>query len=697
MAGDDLAHIDDRLVDIVAREWVRAVAGCCFVPMRMVQVEQLLRELTRRLLAAATADPPDPVPARQVGQELVNAHLTEPAVLEATLRVLSRHLPPGPGAAVVQSALGAGYTRALRIRTLREQDHLARAIIDARVEAERVARQSEARFRAIFAGAAIGICIADVRGRIVEVNQALADMLGYTPEEMRGMRLSDLRHPEDPPSLWREYVRVVRGQLDQFRVEKGYYRRDGTEVWGDGTVSVVRDEAGRPQFTVAMVNNVTAQRHLAARLRHVTMHDPLTGLPNRAVFADRLTAALAEPGTGRVGVCYLDLDGFKELNDRLGHHIGDEVLVEVAGRLAACAAGLGHLAVRMGGDEFLILVPRSTGLPQLIELAERLLATVAEPVRVAGHRLRITASIGVVERPAAGAEPAEILRAADVALYRAKAKGRGRWASHDPERLAEQIARYALAADLPDAVERDEFTVVYQPIVALPDLTLCGVEALVRWRHPHLGELPPARFIDLAEESGLIVPIGRHVLREACRQVAAWRERYPASDLIASVNVAAAQTQEPSFVDDVEEILAETGLKPSRLQLELTESTLMATSGAPIEALRSLVDTGVRVAIDDFGTGYSSLAYLRSLPVHALKLAGQFVSGLTSAPPGADEQIVDALIRLAHALGVTVTAEGVESREQVERLRAIGCDCLQGFYTGRPASPAQIARLIRGS
>lgn len=695
MAGDDQALIDDHLVDTVAREWALAVVRCCFVPMRMVDIEQLLRELSRQVLAAAAADPPDAEAVREVGRALVRAHFTEPEVLEATLLVLGRHLPAGPKAATVQATLSAGYTQALRNRTLVEQERLARAIIDARSEAERVARESEARFRAIFAGAAIGICIADVRGRIVEVNQTLADMLGYTTEEMRGMRLSDLRHPQDPPDLVREYVRVVRGTLDQFRVEKCYYRRDGTEVWGDGTVSVVRDETGRPRFTVAMVNNVTDRRHLAAQLRHVTMHDPLTGLPNRAVFADRLAAAVAEPGTGRLGVCYLDLDGFKELNDRLGHHIGDEVLVAVAGRLAACAAELGHLAVRMGGDEFLILVPRSTGLPQLIELAERLLATVAEPVQVAGHRLRITASIGVVERPAAGAEPTDVLRAADVALYRAKAKGRGRWASHDPKRLAEQIARYALAADLPDAVERDEFTVVYQPIVSLPDLSLVGVEALVRWCHPHLGELPPNRFIDLAEESGLIVPIGRRVLREACHQVAAWRERYPASDLIASVNIAAAQTREPSFVDDVEEILAETGLKPSRLQLELTESTLMDTNGRPIEALRSLANTGVRVAIDDFGTGYSSLAYLRSLPVHALKLAGPFVSGLTGSVPSTDEQIVDALIRLAHALGVTVTAEGVESQAQVDRLRTIGCDYGQGFYLGRPGSPTQIARLIR--
>ena len=696
MVGNDQARAGDRRVATAARDWARAVIRCCFVPMRMVELEQLLRELTERLLVAAGTDPTDLPAARRVGEALVRAHLTDPGVLEATLVVLSHHVT-GPGTVAVQAALSAGYTRALRDRTLVEQEHLARAVIDAHAQAERAARQSEARFRAIFAGAAIGIGIADMRGQIIEVNQAFAEMLGYSTQEMRDMRLSDLRHPQDPPSLWREYARLVRGGLDQFRVEKCYFRRDGTEVWGDGTISLVRDETGRPQFTVAMVNNVTDRRYLAARLRHVTTHDPLTGLPNRTVCTDRLADAATGPGAGRLGVCYLDLDGFKELNDRLGHDIGDQVLVEVAGRLANCAADLGHLAFRMGGDEFLVLVVGSTGLPQVTELAERLLAAVAEPVQVAGHRLRVTASIGVVERPAAGAQPAEILKAADVALYRAKAKGRGRWASHDPKRLAEQIARYALAADLPDAVERGQFSVVYQPIVALPDLTLRGVEALVRWRHPHLGELAPSRFIDLAEESGHIVAIGRYVLWEACRQAAAWRERYPATDLIVSVNVAAAQTQEPTFVDDVEAILAETGLKPSRLQLELTESTLMATSGSPIEALRSLVDTGVRVAIDDFGTGYSSLAYLRSLPVHSLKLAGPFVSGLNDALPGTDEQIVDALIRLAHALGVTVTAEGVESRAQVDRLRAIGCDYLQGYYTGRPSSPAQLARLIRGS
>ncbi|HYN93922.1 MAG TPA: EAL domain-containing protein [Pilimelia sp.] len=685
------AQCGDRWPAAVARDWVRALAGVAHLQVPRAQLEGQLRDHAAAIAAGVAAEPHDLEPARAAGAALVGAHITDAAGIEATLTVLARHLPADETRAAVLGAIAHGYARALRDLTMHEQEQLARAIITAQAAAERSARQSEERFRAIFAGAAIGIGISDVHGRILQINQSLVDLLGYPPEELRGLRVSELTHPSDPPEMWQNYARQFGGEFDHLRMEKAYYRKDGAEVWTDLTVSLIRDEVGAPQFAVAMIDDVTDRHHLEARLRHQALHDPLTGLPNRTLFGERLTAALADAGPGpRVGVCYLDLDGFKRINDSLGHDIGDQLLIAVADRLGECAAQRGHLAARMGGDEFVILVERTAGGDQLTALAEAALAAVQAPVTVGPHRLRITASVGVVERPAARTTAADIMKAADVTLYRAKAAGRGRWARYDPEAVAAEAARYALSAAMPDALERGEFSLVYQPIVGLPGQALRGVEALVRWHHPQLGTLPPDRFIGLAEETGFIVPLGRHVLRMACREMAA---SFTDQDLFVSVNLAAAQTQEASLVADVRTALSETGMTASRLQLELTESALMTTSGTPLQSLYALADSGVRVAIDDFGTGYSNLAYLRSLPVHTLKLPRPFIAGLAE-PRGVDERIVDALIRLAHAIDLTVTAEGVETRVQAELLSELGCDTAQGWYLGRAHAAPELARRL---
>jgi diguanylate cyclase (GGDEF)-like protein/PAS domain S-box-containing protein len=690
-AGHDAAN-----AAALARQWAASLMECGYVPMGPVELEAVLRGLTDDVLAVVRA-PEDTEPARAAGEALVQAHLTGPATLRATLTVLGAHLPPGPPSTVAQAALAAGYAAALREVTLVQQERLARAIIGAQERTERAARQSEARFRAIFADAAVGIGISDEHGRIIQVNQALASMLGYQPEEMHGLTVPDMTHPTDPPEMWEMYARMARGEVDHVRMEKAYFRKDGGVVWTDLTVSLIRDETGTPQFNVAMMEDITDRHHLQARLRHQALHDPLTGLPNRTLFADRVAEIVHRAGSDdRIGVCYLDVDRFKRINDTLGHDIGDQLLVAIAERLGGCAAARGHLAARMGGDEFVILVEHCAGADQLASLAEAVLEAVCAPISVGPHRLRVSASIGVVERPASGAVLADLLKAADVTLYRAKSQGRGRWALYDPDAAAAEVARYELSAAMPDALDRGEFSLVYQPIVDLPGRTLRGLEALVRWQHPRLGMLTPDRFIHLAEETGLIVPLGRQVLREACQQAAAWRQAFPEHDLFVSVNVAAAQTHEPTLVADVHDVLAQTGLKAANLQLELTESALMADSGAPLAALRALADSGVRVAIDDFGTGYSNLAYLRSLPVHALKLPQPLIDGLRapSSPPDVDERIVDALVRLAHAIELTVTAEGVETSAQVERLTLLGCDNAQGWYIGPPRAAPELTEVL---
>ena len=684
-------------------QWGRAVWQAGFQPLSPAELRVALREHTRDLLRSLAGDTFDPAVGARVGEALVRAGLTDPDVVRRSLTVfggplrsLLAQVAPGDPAdrvTAVQAQLAAGYAAELRRRTLVEQERIGQAVLRAHKEIEQALWESEARFATLFRDAAIGIGISDVQGRIVRVNPALTRLLGYSEAELRALNVRDLIHHTDGPDLWDSYDEMIIGARDFVQVEKAYPRKDGSEVWTTLTVSLLRDDSGAPRYMVAMMEDITERHRLQERLRYEATHDLLTGLPNRACFTERLTAAFAE--AGQVGLCYLDLDGFKRINDSLGHDVGDRLLVAIAGRLRRCADEAGHLVARMGGDEFVVLA-REASQQDLIAVADRILASLESPVPAGTHRFRVSASIGIVTQQARDSGPAEILRAADLTLYRAKAAGRGRWLCYDAELNAVQVARYTLAEELPTALERGEFAVLYQPLVSVPTGRLIGVEALLRWHHPRLGTLSPDVFIDLAEESGAIGPIGRWVLRESCARAAEWRHRYPEHPLSVSVNLATAQTYDPGLVGDVLAALAETGLPAAALQLELTESAMMASAGAPMEALRILADHDIRIAIDDFGTGYSNLVYLRTLPVRVLKLARQFVGGLKDGGDPADAHIVATLIDLAHVLRLSVIAEGVETPEQLARLRALDCDAAQGWHLGRPQPAAAIGELLAG-
>jgi len=437
-----------------------------------------------------------------------------------------------------------------------------------------------------------------------------------------------------------------------------------------------------------------AEARLQGMLRHQATHDPLTQLPNRTLFLDELTRVLSD-GADRVGICYLDLDGFKVVNDSLGHDVGDRLLVAVANRLHRSVSRQGHLVARMGGDEFVVLVRHPADTRTVVEVADAALAAFSAPVEIGGHNLSVSASIGVVERPTVGTSAAELMKAADITLYWAKSDGGNRWALYEEERNARDVARYTLSATMPAALRRGEFFLQYQPLVRLSDNSLMGLEALVRWRHPEHGLIPPGRFIELAEETGLIVGLGRWVLAQACRQADAWRREFPARVLM-SVNLAVRQLRDPGLVGDVKRILVETGLPPDALQLEVTESAVMGRAGEPLDTLFALADMGIRIAVDDFGTGYSNLAYLPRLPLQALKIAGSFVEGvgLEPKPDPVAEQIVSSVVDLAHTMGLTVTAEGVETQAQASRLRAIGCDAAQGWHFAKAMPPEEVPRLL---
>jgi diguanylate cyclase (GGDEF)-like protein/PAS domain S-box-containing protein len=582
---------------------------------------------------------------------------------------------------------------ALLLAGARAGDHAAaRAVGAALVAAQTALRSKESLFRAVFANAGVGISLADMTSRVVDSNQVFADLLGYTIPEFCELRIRDLLHPEDVDGIGDTYQALIAGKVEYVRMEKRFKHRNGHVIWANVTISLIRDAQGLPQYTIAIAEDITGRRELEDRLHHQATHDQLTQLPNRAMFQERLADALAG-GAARVGLCYLDLDGFKMVNDRLGHDVGDALLVQVAGRLHQCMLDPRCLVARMGGDEFVVLI-EDPQPDELTEYADAILAELEAPFKVAGHELQVTASIGLVERAPDGITPAELLKAADVTLYWAKSDGRRRWAVFDPDRHARDMTRYTLSATLLPALQRNEFVLDYQPLIRLADGHLRGVEALVRWHHPTLGRLGPDNFIDLAEETGSIVQLGRHVLEKACTQGAAWNRAHPGADLVVSVNLAVRQAHEPGIVADVASILDDTGLPPALLQLEVTESALLGPHGHPIDALHKLRDLGVRIAIDDFGTGYSNLAYLRRLPLHDLKLAGSLIEGLRETPATDDEAIVTALISLAHRLGVTVTAEGVETPEQASRLLAMDCDTAQGWYFARPTTPEAIESLL---
>jgi Amt family ammonium transporter len=516
--------------------------------------------------------------------------------------------------------------------------------------------------------------------------------------------------PDQAPRQWSAWVsdspQNDEGLLATWRaVETGLpqpvYRLElqsvlGRRLWVEvNEAPVMRD--GRAVAIVGALVDVTRRTEIEAELQHQAFHDSLTGLPNRALFMDRLQHALALADRSPLlhAVLFLDLDRFKVVNDSLGHEVGDQLLQAVARRIKNCLRP-GDTAARLGGDEFTVLIESITDVNDAIHIAERIAQALQEPLSLGGHEVFVTSSIGItLSQP--DDTPDAMLRDADVAMYRAKAKGRSQHEVFDPEMNARAIERLSIETDLWQAIERGELRVFYQPKVRLTNAKIVGLEALVRWEHPRHGLISPADFIPVAEETGSILLIGAWVLREACRQARAWQDARPAAQsesepLQMSVNLSARQLVQPDLAAQVATILRETGLAARHLKLEITESVVMGDAEASIKTLRELKNLGVQLAIDDFGTGYSSLSYLRRFPVNTLKIDRSFVSGLgTSAE---DTEIVRAIISLARALNLEVTAEGIETRAQADELELLACDWGQGFYFSKPLPGDIISTLL---
>ncbi|MBQ0995383.1 putative bifunctional diguanylate cyclase/phosphodiesterase [Streptomyces nigra] len=696
---------EDRLRRF-ATIWSRAVFPVTSTSSTRPEFEEQLMPLARRLSDALRARSFDADEGKAVGAALVDAHCTDPEALSRSLDCVDAYLVlycGGDGdqedlrarSARLQHAMAAGYAQALRARTLAEQEAISAAALKAQGVVAQALHATEARFRAVFEGAAIGIGIADLDGNILQVNGALLRMFGVSAQSMQSRKVRDWTHPEDAPQTWKLYEELVRGEREHYHLEKAFYRPDGTVLWTNLTVSLLRDADGAPQYQLALMEDTTERRLLNLRLRYEATHDALTGLPNRTFFFERLEKALAAGEGQRFGLCYLDLDGFKTVNDSLGHAAGDRLLVEVADRLQSCATAPGEMVARLGGDEFVALTTGPGTEREVDELAARIMNALLAPISVDGRELTVRGSIGIVEGPAGERSAAEVLRSADITMYRAKSAGGNRFELADPEADARAITRHGLTTALPTALDRGEFFIEYQPLVHLGDGSVRGAEALVRWLHPQHGILGPDRFIPLAEHTGLIVPLGRWVLEQSVRQARAWRERYhDDGPLRINVNLSPCQLTHPGLVQDTVEILERAGVQPDALCLEVTESALIGADDALLKPLRRLAEMGVDIALDDFGTGYSNLANLRRLPVSVLKLDRSFTQSMQRFPADpVDLKIVEGIVSLAHSLDLAVTVEGVETGAQAEQLRILGCDTAQGWYYARPGPPDRLHEL----
>ncbi|MBC8091264.1 MAG: EAL domain-containing protein, partial [Pseudonocardia sp.] len=503
--------------------------------------------------------------------------------------------------AVALDELVTGFSGALRDRAVSEHAEVLRATLRAQEGVQRALALSEAHYRTVYTQGAVGIGIIGLDGFVIDLNPALRAMFGLEGPLDQARPITDFIHPDDLADVVGRFRRLSLGEPDVMRMELRFVRPDGLVLFTHVVASLVRDDTGAPTHLLAVIEDQSERTRLRLRLQRASYHDQLTQLPNRSLTEQWVQRSFQPGGAQRVGICALDIDGLTAVNDGLGHQVGDQILLSVAARLQMAAGE--HLVTRTGGDEFAVLVSDPEGLSEVCRIADRVLDAFATPFLVSGHALTMSASIGVASAPTAVACPEELIRAADVALSWAKSHGGGRRVVFDPERDAGESARFALLTGLPGGIEREEFRLVYQPLVGLSDGRLRGVEALVRWQHPQQGLIGPGRFIELAEVSGAIVPLGRWVLHTACEQAAQWRRDLGVDAPFVSVNVSPVQLAEQDFVRVVAAVLAETGLPAERLQLEITEQAVLRDEAAALHALTALRATGVRLALDDFGTG----------------------------------------------------------------------------------------------
>ncbi len=555
-------------------------------------------------------------------------------------------------------------------------------------------RESEERFRSAFDHAA-GMALVAPDGKWIEVNRSLSDILGYSEEELLRIDFQSITHHGDLNSILDQLNKLQTGATTGLQMEKRFIHQNGDLIWVLLSVTGVHNSGQDSRNFIFQIQDITDRKRAEERLVHDAFHDALTGLPNRVLFMDHLKQSMGR-ARGRkhlpFAVLFLDFDRFKLINDSLGHMVGDQLLIAISGRLKANVRP-GDTVARLGGDEFTILLEGLNESNEVEVVATRLLKSLSLPFNLAGHEVFTTASIGIAQSTMGYHYAEDMLRDADIAMYRAKTLGKARFEIFDPSMHANAVNLLRIETDLWRAIERDELYLEYQPIVSLQSGRIAGFEALLRWQHPSLGVVPPSEFIAVAEETGLIIPIGTWILEEAARQVRRWKDSGEISaDIFISVNLSAKQFMKTDFATEVRRIINTMDINPACIKLEITESMVMNKVESTITMLKQLQEIGVETSIDDFGTGYSSLSYLPRFPIATLKVDRSFVNSISEN--NENLEIVRTIVMLAHNLRMKVIAEGVESTDQITHLRRMKCEFAQGFFFSPPLSSAEATSLV---
>jgi diguanylate cyclase (GGDEF)-like protein/PAS domain S-box-containing protein len=681
----------------LAHDWAAAVSPTAYLPMSAAELRRRLAELLDAVVDRLAAGECAVQQSLAAGAALVDLHCTSQLSLQRTIEVLATGLPTlpevraatstdvtGAPVAAVLGGVAGGFADALRRRTFRQQEDVKRALAG-------VLRQSEARFREVFTSSAIGIAISTLDGVVQQVNPALSEILGYDETDLTSSNLRDIVDHAGGDRVWSAYRDLSAGRVRRFRMERPLVRKDGEQIWVFLAVSVLRDQNGIPSHHVTMVEDITDLHLMQVQLNNQALHDVLTGLPNRQSFGLRMESTLGQlDPDALVTLFHLDIDSFSVINDGLGHEVGDQLLRMVAQRLGEIFADEDATIARVASDEFAVLVENTPDTPPVATLAARINDELSEPVYLEGIGLAVSAGIGVVQRQAGGITPAELLRQSDATLRRAKGNGKRQWAVFDRHRDRVDRERFTMAAGLPGALESGEFQVVYRPLVAFRTGGTVAVEALLRWDHPECGPLAHDAVVKLAEQTGMVLPIGHWLLRATCEQAVRW------GTLPVAVNLPTGVANDPDLVAMANDVLDATGLDPGLLRLGLPVRALLCEEGDAEDNLQVLADMGVGTSIHGFGGGHGGLVFLEDLPVQSVWIAGWLVDRLAERPDSVTGRALRDLISVVHTFDATVVTAGVATGDQADWWRAAGGDVACGDWYAAPGPAAAVTQRLRG-